>query len=359
MFRTLLLLVSIFSTACVAAHDDLKLTRHVQEVGSVNVMVDPRLELLSVVQLLNKYFLITSYEQKYKHDAINYFKKYQNHEAVKYFKVLSDKGFKFNYPAESVLYLNYDLTINNNLQAPNSIIPEGISKEDILKFYTLLRMFAKDSNFLNFYQSKSNYYKELVKSTASMITGVSDVKRLELFYGKSNTSYNIVLVSLFHHGGFGPEVSTPQGKELFSLMGPSSSDNGVAYFGDKERLAELINHEFSHSFIKQTFAENDRKIKEYEYLLAPIAEDMRKQGYSTWDICLNEHIVRAVTTYISFQKSEHLGNQNLNFQKDRKYIYIEYILEHFERYQANRKQYPTFDSYFPEILKSLNEISSG
>jgi len=156
MFRKLLLLVSIFSTFCVAGHDDLKLTRHVQEVDSVNVMVDPRFELLSIVQLLSKYFLITRYEQQYKHDAISYFKKHQNHEAVKYFKVLSDKGFKFSYPAESVLYLNYDLTINNNLQIPNSVIPEGVSKKDVLKFHTLLRTFAKDSNFFNFYQSKHN-----------------------------------------------------------------------------------------------------------------------------------------------------------------------------------------------------------
>lgn len=358
MFRAILLLVSIFSTQCFAGNDDFKLTRHIQKVDKVNVLVDPRLELLSIVQLLNEYFLITRYEQQYKRDAIRYFKKYQNHEAVKYFKVLSDKGFRFSNPAESVLYLNHDLTVNNELKIPSVIIPEGISKEEILKFYTLLRRFAIDSNFYNFYKSKSNYYQGLVKSTASMISGVSDVEQLELFYGKSNASYNIVLVSLFHHGGFGPEVITPEGNELFSLIGPSGSDNGVAYFGDVERLAELINHEFSHSFIKQTFADNKLKISKYEHLFIPIAEDMKKQGYSAWNSCLNEHIVRAVTTYISFQKSEQLGNKALNFQKSRKYIYIDYILAHFEKYQANREKYSTFESYFPEILTGLNEIQS-
>lgn len=357
MSKVFLFFTLIFSTVGVASNDELELIQHIQEVDSVNVLVDPRLELLSVIQLLNEYFLITKYDQQYKQDAIKYFKEYQAHEAVKYFKALSDKGFKFSYPAESVLYLKHDFSVNNALQIPSRIIPKGLSKKDILRFYALLKQFAIDSNFIKFYKSQKGYYNNLVATTASMIIGISDVERLESFYGKSNESYNIVLVSLFHHGGFGPEVSSPKGKELFSLIGPSSSSDNVAYFGDEERLTELINHEFSHSFIKQTFTVNADRIKEYEHLYSPIAEDMEKQGYPNWEICLNEHIVRAVTVFISFQKNTRLGNQNLSFQKGRKYIYIDYILEHFEKYQEKRNQFPTFESYFPEILKGFDEVS--
>ena len=67
--------------------------------GSLNITVDPRIELLAVVQFLSGYGdrkgLITKYEFPYKRELMEYFSSYKNHHAVKLFTKMSTSGFWF------------------------------------------------------------------------------------------------------------------------------------------------------------------------------------------------------------------------------------------------------------------------
>jgi len=325
------------------------------QIDNINIKVDPRIEALAVIQYLDDYFLISQYEFEYKRLVDSYFSSYKNHKAVALFSELKNSGYKFSLPPETMLYLNYDFTINQELDLFDSNLPKDFKIEKLLEFFRELNYFVKDSNFINFFNSNKKLYEELITQVARELEGQSDLGLLEQFYGKTNESYNIVLAPLFHHGGFGPQTKGENSYNLFSIIGPVGSKASRPSFGDVERLAELVNHEFSHSFIADIFKEYGKEVREYHELLIPIKDVMAKQGYSTWEFVLNEHVVRAVTTTVSYTKSKQLGDENLKYQKDNHFIYIDLVLESFERYKSERDKYPTFDSYFPVLLGSLPE----
>lgn len=323
------------------------------QIDNINIKVDPRIEALAVIQYLDDYFLVSQYEFEYKRLVDSYFSSYKDHKAVALFSELKNSGYKFSLPPETMLYLNYDFTTNSQLDLSHSNLPKDFQLEKLLIFFSELNSFVKDSNFIGFFNSNRKLYEELIVQVARELEGQSDLDLLEKFYGKTNESYNIVLAPLFHHGGFGPQTKGENGYNLFSIIGPVGSKANRPNFGDVERLAELVNHEFSHSFIADIFKRYDKEIKEHHELLIPIKDDMAKQGYKTWESVLNEHVVRAVTTTISYTKSKKLGDDNLKYQKDNNFIYIDLVLESFERYKGERGKYPTFDSYFPVLLDEL------
>jgi hypothetical protein len=323
------------------------------KVDKINITVDARIEALAVVQYLNKYFLISQYDFEYKELIDTHFSKYKEHKAIGLFSKLKDHGFKFSLPPETMLYLNNDFTLNESFDLADSNLPKDFPLNDLYLFFDELRSFVKESDFKVFFDANRGFYQKLTIDVAKTLKGESDLMSLEQFYGKSNESYNIVLSPLFHHGGFGPQTKGSVGYNLFSIIGPVGSMNNRPSFGNKDRLSELVNHEFSHSFIANIFKQYSKEIGQYEQLLIPIKEDMAKQGYKTWEIALNEHVVRAVTTTISYQKNNKLGDENLKSQKDNYFIYIDSILDSFKKYESQRHKYQTFDSYFPILLSHL------
>jgi len=81
-----------------------------QPVGTVNITVDSRIELLAVVQFLSgydeRYRLITDFDFPYKQDVREYFSAYKNHSSVKFFDMMSAEGFSFDTPPTAMLYLS-------------------------------------------------------------------------------------------------------------------------------------------------------------------------------------------------------------------------------------------------------------
>ena len=56
------------------------------KVGSLNIMVDPRIELLISVQLNSDYSRLTQFEPQYKSRMQEYFKSFKKHAAVSNFR---------------------------------------------------------------------------------------------------------------------------------------------------------------------------------------------------------------------------------------------------------------------------------
>lgn len=69
----------------------------------LKIVVDPRIELLSTVQLLSGYGLIGDFEFTYKQDVITYFSKYKDHRVVTLFEKMSQN---FNCDAPPTAMLN-------------------------------------------------------------------------------------------------------------------------------------------------------------------------------------------------------------------------------------------------------------
>lgn len=88
-----------------------------------------------------------------------------------------------------------------------------------------------------------------------------------------------------------------------------------------------------------------------------IEEQMQGYGYTKWPVIMEEHVVRAVTNRLIYREiGQQAGDEELQSQRNRGFIYIDAILEQLSIYEASRDQYPTFAAFFPEIVATFEHM---
>ncbi len=331
-----------------------------KEKNNINISVNPNIELLSIVQYLSNYDsrpgLMTDYDIDYKSKLDQYFGKYKDHKAVKLYDKISQKGFSYDAPPTAMLYLDSQLNIKDNVQFSNYLKERLDGMEEVREFVDLLRVFYIDTEFQKFYNDHVDYYNEIIDKTIETMGDKDYVKEIEDYYGLKQNSYNIILVSLFHAGGYGPKVNFGENKfDIYSIIGPQGIQDGKPVFGNEEGFKYLQRHEFSHSYVNYLSDIHEAKLKECEGLFAPIKKTMEAMAYSDWMNCVNEHIVRAVTTRMAFNDSEQEGVEALYYEKGANFIYIEELVNKLYEYENNRDQYETFEEFYPELIKVFKE----
>jgi hypothetical protein len=133
-------------------------------------------------------------------------------------------------------------------------------------------------------------------------------------------------------------------------MGPQRVLNRIPYFGDRNFLNYMIRHEFSHPFVNPLTKKYWKNIKEYSENYSSIPETAQKNVCGDWEECINEFTLRAITTQLGYNESDDLGSKLYLKEKSKGVSYLDRLLEKIRYYQANRKLYPTFESFFPNIL---------
>jgi hypothetical protein len=94
---------------------------------------------------------------------------------------------------------------------------------------------------------------------------------MESFYGRSQKSYNIVLVPLYNGVGFGNSlICADDQREIYNVMGPQKVVANMPLFGDEYYLKYMIRHEFSHPFINPLTDKHWNCIKNDSGSVAPV-----------------------------------------------------------------------------------------
>jgi len=298
----------------------------------LKVSVDPRLELLAVVQYLSgyreKFGLLNKFQFSYWEKIKEKFTPYKNHQAVQFFARLTDYGFTYDAPPLFVLHLSYppELKIEHPFSPEVKVRAGG--EKNLKKFTSLLRDFARRT-----------------------------VETLEEYFGQQQSSYNIILAPLFW-GNYGPRLKADQGYDIYNIVSPIRLKQGLPYFGDGVYFQSLAWHEFSHSFVNPLAEKYQDELKKYAVLYPPIEKKMKAQAYTSWLIAVNEHVVRAVTSRLAARLySPQLGEQALKAEERKGFIYIRPLYEKLEFYETHRDQYPSFSDFYPELLKVWAELA--
>lgn len=344
----------------VAATEDLKPVSH--NINGINMMIDPRIELLAVVQAVGtydeQYDLITNEDFNYKKEIMKGFSKFSNHEAVKVFNNMSRENFSYDAPPTAMLYLSNPLSLKVNQDFTDYLKSRG-GEEKLNKFALEIRNFAIDTKFHEFFNKQKKFYNSVIEENAKVMGNTNYIDQLEQYYGMKQNSYNIILSPMFHSGGFGPRVKSENGEyDVYSIQGPSSVKDNIPIFGDEDGFRYIALHEFSHSFINPLTEENIDEVNKYSELYKPISEKMNKQAYNSWENCAYEHIVRSVVARLIFI---HSGSENYEtivaYEKDRGFLYIDELTKKLEEYEKNRDRYKSFKDFFPELVKVFKELS--
>ena len=324
----------------------------------LHIGVDPRLELLTTIQLLGQYRYLTPYRIDYAREVIAHFSNHQRHLAVNIFRNLSSgQEWSDLYPT-AMLYLSDPPALEENGPMPPHIYRAFGGPENFTRFVQALRDFARKSNFSHFYARQKKLYLHMKYEFSKNIANADPVGSIEAYFGTRQISYHLVLSPLLHHGGFGPHLGRPGGPyDVFTLLGPTGAIRGVPEYGPRDELLPIIWHEFSHAFINPLSEDYYQELMQHAELYAPLAEQMDRIGYTHWLDCANEHLIRAVTARLAHhQLSPEAGRQALREESGRGFRYVHALARRLEAYESHREDYPTFAAFFPQLIAVFSEL---
>jgi len=335
--------------------------------NQINVLVHPQVELISIIQIIGGYpdllpFLVSGQEFDYKSRVKEHFGPFAGHAAVQMFDRLSEQPRKLNFsaPTNIMLYTDANLQVRKDIALDDFVISRIDGMDSLNVFLGLMRDFAVTSGFNEFFQAHSGFYRSMIGQTIQDLGDYNYIEELESFYGRSQQSYNIILVSLYSSLGYGNNLLLPNGKrEIFNTLGSGKLRDGLPCFGDEKHLKYMARHEFSHPFINPVTELYQDDVMAFEANFDKVPERARQRVCGEWEECINEFIIRAITTWLAKQECSELGEWAYKYEMNTGMIYLDELLEKITYYQAYRHKYPTINDFYPELLKVFLTDSFG
>ena len=325
--------------------------------GTRRIVVDPRIELMSVVHLLGGYFLNSEADTAYKREATAYFSAFRAHPVVSLATDLASKTFSFDSVPNLLLRLTNPQSLNwrTDLDAePLTGIPDTEERE---RFLALLRDFASVSRFGEFFNRNRRLYRRVARSIEPSVT--PNVNALEAYAGASLGQWKVIPGLLLLDGGFGPRLRQQSGVfESYAIIGPLYNSVERPNFGDSGRLQNLIVHEFAHSLINPLSNQHRDLVQGYSGRFdVALREAMLRQGaYDNWQTVVDEHVVRAVTARVAAKtRGSDAGAAAVADEVNRGFIYVPALIERLAPYEADRRVWPDLNAYYPNLLEAFDD----
>ncbi len=333
------------------------------EKNQIKVSVNPQVELISIVQEISNYpqifnFLMSKDSSTYQQDVNAYFRHLDDHPVIKMFNRLSSQPGMLNFSAPSniMLYADDNLRLREDVYYDSFVLNRCGGRDSLETFFDLLRDFAVQSSFNAFFKKNTKYYETIISDVLINLGNRNYINELESFYGIKQRSYNIILVSLYSFVGYGNSLLCQNGKrDLYNTLGPIKVQNEVPIFGDQNYLKYMIRHEFSHPFINPLTEKYWDYIKNDSSNFDSIPETAKKKVCGDWQECINEFVIRAITTYLAENESKELGLWVYEKEKSRGVAYLDTLLQKVKFYESNRNDFPNFELFYKNILDTFKE----
>ncbi len=324
-------------------------------VGKLNITVDPRMELLSAVQVISDYPTINR-KVPYSNELMQFFGRYNSLEACQLTSQLAaDYEFAYDGPADFILRLSQVPELKAVHPFSDRMIERANGKSNLEKYGDALHRFAVESNFAEFWNNKKPYYQKMVEYTANDLSDFDPVGKLESYYNESKNSYTVALSPSFA-GGYGLRIPTSNNSlDIYACLNVSEMKDGIPYFS-KLGLSHFVWHEFSHSFINPLTEKYKVRIEATSELFAPLET---KMSYNEWWNCVNEHIIRAIyIRLISTYENEDAAKMQLENEKSFHFAYIEPLVEKLKQFEKERQATNiTFSEFYPTLLNVFDSLS--
>ena len=320
---------------------------------NVIVTIDPRIELMSIIQLLADYFLLSPYQTDYRRMAQAHFGGFVDHECVEHYARLSQQSFNGDAVPSAFLVLSDPPVLHQRMPFPGNTLERAGGAATLDSWFAELRDFAKQSRFMEFFQRQQPVFNNIIAKTQQ--AAQQAIIPLRSYLGVPLDNCHLILGMLLHHGGFGPAISPSDGpEEYYALIGPIGSKKNLPNFGSAKDIAIITWHEWSHSVINPLADAHSTLIASSEQLYQPIAKHMAFHGYDSWHITAIEHIINAITTRLIAQVfGEQASAVALDELLQDDYCYLPPLLERLMEYEVQRERYPTLSSFFPYLLDAF------
>lgn len=326
-----------------------------QTSAETTLTVDSRIELMSVIQLLSGYSLVSYSESSYKREAREYFASCREHPAVARFSELSSADFNFSTVPDAFIALSEPPSLQPRYPLKPEVTQSAGGAESYAEFLALTRAFASDCGFAEFFARNRPYYNRLIAQSRPSVT--ASARTLSAYFGMPLGSTEIVLGPLLHDGGFATSYVSGKGETFaYAFIGPVGILDGETNFGSSERLQPLISHEFAHTVINPLTSRYSSHLGASAANFEGLVEAMQSEGYTTWEHVVNESIIRAVTARLTtLERGKVAGEAEIADELQRGFVYVPALISALEHYEAHRDAYPTIASYYPQLLEVFTE----
>jgi hypothetical protein len=336
--------------------------------ATVRVTVDPRLELLAVVQMLNgegkrHKGTINDFDMAYRRDAETHFGPSKDHRAVNLVAEMSAAGFCYDAPATAMLHLTTPPDLEVATPFTDYLIARAGGEERLDEFRRALAEFARDTRFMTFYGAHKNTLDQLVASLGGVPWGEGCISALQDYMGMTQASYSMILVPLFA-GGYGPRLLRPDGRyDLYAIWGGKRVANGITAPGSPQELSVMAWIAFGFSFGRPDTEDdaNDlaREMERTSVLYEPLAAQVKGNTWGNWSDCMNRHLVEAIMLRLAAREfGPDAAAAQLQDSKARSGLYyVEPLCRRLQEYEQHRDKYPTIFDFVPRLLDAFGEIA--
>jgi len=280
----------------------------------VDVSVDPRIELLLIVQHLTGDYekrtrLITDFDFAYKREIEEHFRPFAMHTVVMTYRAMALKGFSFDAGPQAMMRLTADESLSPRSPMPEDLLKRVGGAEQFETFRSQIADFAQASGFWKFFADHKPLYDELCRNVNETARPGELVAALNDYTGMRVSNAHLVLFPMGHPGGFAahviPEVDgVKQAEEVFAVVGPGGAKDDKPVFGGESApwFESLIIHEFAHTIVNPLAEDNAERVAGSAAKLEPIRQQMSRQAYQNWRTVVNEHIVRAIECRLALRR---------------------------------------------------------
>lgn len=323
------------------------------------IEVNPQVEMMNIILYTSKYNEIcmdilgfmpmAEIDSKYSMYVKSYFDKFLIHGIYKKIEEIVPNGFFLGRPMEFALAISPDNYINFKYKVSDLLIKLSGGSESLEEIKVLFESFRESTKFEKFFYGVREYYNDSILYLEKCLDKYPFISRLEEFYGDTNASYNFIVSNLCK-GNFGINFKESNKINIYTIYSIENINEIVTQ--DSYQLCNTIFHELSHPIVNIITEKNLNLIFKYkEAYKALILCKSEYCGYSDWEECVNEHIIRAISIHLSknyFDEGQVSKRAEYDFKLGYRYIYD--LLEKLKVYEDNRDKYLSFFQFYPELI---------
>jgi len=324
----------------------------------VPVSIDSRVELIGIICYLSNFQEYSNDEViSYKIAVDEYFKNFRNHEAINYLKeIRNNLGIGYNAPMEIAVYLTDSLTPSVPFSQVHNGFDSRWNEESYNKFAILVKKFAIDTKFDDFFQTQKKKYEQDIFAIEQNINSSINFDWFSSYFGEipKNTKFKIILSLNSGKCNYGATTIINNENIKYSINGVYGRQGGIIIGSFS---VGLIIHEFCHSFSDPIIYEYKNKLEKTGKLIYDdyISRKHQKE-YGYWETVLCETFVRtSVSCYLKENSSCFMSNLNKMVDKKKGFLWIKPLTKSFLKLNKISTINQSKDLYINEFVKVLNE----
>ena len=280
--------------------------------------------------------------------------RFPDHPAVRLARTLHSGHFSYDAPVAFALCHGAPPAFQRIAPYdPTYVVARAGGEHRLDAFATALRQLAADSDFRDFLAAWRPFHTTIEAQAAAAIDPAW-VDRLHAYAGMPPEAVRVCLAPLARTGfGYGPTVALPEGTTHFTVAGPLRiGADGLPRYDDSDDWQALLLHEGAHGFVNRVCDAHTADLEQCSALYQPIAAQMRKSAYPTWQTAVYEHVVRAVVARLSADPDGAITQQ-----EGWGFRYVRPIATALEAYEQHRDRYRTFADFGPSLVKCFADLA--